>query len=39
MGQSTSTVKPEVDFETLNLYDVLGVPVDASSDDIKVVLI
>ncbi|KAF9457641.1 hypothetical protein BDZ94DRAFT_196188 [Collybia nuda] len=36
MGQSTSTVKPEIDFDTLSLYEVLGVPVDASNEDIKI---
>jgi len=37
MGAAGSTLQePSLDFDTLNLYEVLGVSTEASNDEIKV---
>ena len=36
MGAAESSLKPPLDFDNLNFYEVLGVSKEASDDEIKV---
>ena len=35
MGAAESNLKPSLDFENMDLYEVLGIALDASDDEIK----